>query len=143
MRGKGIRDLARVHDEVVISVFTNGLLLTDEVAAELAACGNVELSFSIDGLEATNDASRGAGTFRKILEAMDRYREHGGMMVFSPTVTSENYQELLGDEFIDLMVSKGCYMGYYHHYDLIGGQNRTELLLSLEQLRWMEHRILK
>jgi MoaA/NifB/PqqE/SkfB family radical SAM enzyme len=65
------------------------------------------------------------------------------MMVFSPTVTSENYEELLSDEFIDLMLAKGCYMGYYHHYDLIGGQTRTELLLSLEQLRWMEHRIAK
>lgn len=141
IRWRDLRDLARLHPDVVISIFTNGLLLTDEVAAELAAVGNIELSFSIDGLEETNDRSRGPGTFRKILDAMDRYRKAGGMMVFSPTVTSANYQELLSDEFIDLMLSKGCYMGYYHHYDLIGGQTRAELLLSLAQLQWMEHRI--
>jgi MoaA/NifB/PqqE/SkfB family radical SAM enzyme len=141
IRWRDIRNLAREHSEVVFSVFTNGLLLTDEVARELADCGNVELSFSIDGLEETNDKSRGAGTFKKALEAMDRWREAGGMMVYSPTVTAENYEELLSDELIDLMLAKGCYMGYYHHYDLIGGQTRTELLLSLEQLRWMEHRI--
>jgi MoaA/NifB/PqqE/SkfB family radical SAM enzyme len=141
IRWKDIRELARIHSDAVISVFTNGLLLTDEVATELASLGNVEMSFSIDGLEKSNDLSRGQGTFRKILAAMDRYREAGGMMVYSPTVTSENYEELLSDEFIDLMLSKGCYMGYYHHYDLIGGQTRTELLLSLQQLQWMEHRI--
>jgi MoaA/NifB/PqqE/SkfB family radical SAM enzyme len=141
IRWRDIRDLARIHSECVISVFTNGLLLTEEVAAELSACGNIELSFSVDGLEQSNDRSRGAGTFRKILEAMDRWREAGGMMVYSPTVTSENYEELLSDELIDLMIAKGCYMGYYHHYDLIGGQTRTELLLSLQQLQWMEHRI--
>ena len=141
IRWTDIRELARIHSDVLLSVFTNGLLVTDKVAAELAALGNVELVFSIDGLEETNDRSRGEGTFRKILAAMARFRDAGGLVVYAPTVTSENYREILSDEFIDLMLSMGCYMGYYHHYDMIGGQTRSELLLNIDQLQWMDRRI--
>jgi MoaA/NifB/PqqE/SkfB family radical SAM enzyme len=99
------------------------------------------MSISIDGFAATHDKSRGEGTFDKIMRAMERYRDAGGMLIFSPTVTSANYREIFSDAFIDLMAEKGCYMGYYHHYDMIGGQDRKHLLLDMDQLRWIDKQI--
>ena len=141
IRWKDIHALAEKHDDTMVTIISNGLLLTEEMARAFARLGNVELSISIDGLEETNDASRGAGTFSKIMTAMERYRDAGGMLLFSPTLTSQNLSEVLSDEFIDLMIEKGCYMGYYHHYDMIGGQDRKDLLLTMEQLSWMDRRI--
>ena len=133
--------LAQSNPEVLFTIMTNGQLLTPEMAEGFAERGNVELSFSIDGLRETNDRLRGAGTFDQILAAMELYRSAGGMVLYSPTITSENYEEVLSDEFIDLMLAKGAYMGYHHHYYLVGGQNRAELLLSAEQRRWVAKRI--
>jgi MoaA/NifB/PqqE/SkfB family radical SAM enzyme len=141
IRWKDIHAMAQKHHDVMVTIITNGLLLTDEMAHAFAELGNVELSISIDGLGPTHDASRGEGTFDKVLRAMERYRDAGGMLIFSPTVTSANHREILSDEFIDLMIEKGCYMGYYHHYDMIGGQDRKHLLLTMEQLKWMDRRI--
>jgi len=141
IRWKDIHALAEKHADTMITIITNGLLLTDDMARAFAQLGNVELSISIDGFADTHDKSRGAGTFDKVLAAMERYRDAGGMLVFSPTVTSVNYREIYSNQFIDLMVEKGCYMGYYHHYDMIGGQDRKHLLLDMEQLKWIDARI--
>ena len=141
IRWKDIHALAEKHADTMITIITNGLLLTDEMARAFAALGNVELSISIDGFAETHDKSRGEGTFAKVIAAMERYRDAGGMLIFSPTVTSANYREIYSNQFIELMVEKGCYMGYYHHYDMIGGQDRKHLLLTMEQLKWIDARI--
>ena len=141
IRWKDIHAVAKKHDDVMVTIITNGLLLTDEMAKAFASLGNVELSISIDGFKEGQDKSRGEGTFDKVIHAMELYRDAGGMLIFSPTVTSENYKEVFSNEFIELMIEKGCYMGYYHHYDMIGGQEREHLLLNREQLRWIDTQI--
>jgi MoaA/NifB/PqqE/SkfB family radical SAM enzyme len=141
IRWRDIYATAQKHADVMFTVITNGLLLTDEIAKLFADLGNIELSISIDGFGPTHDKSRGEGTFDKVLRAMERYRDAGGMLIFSPTVTSENYREIMSDEFLALMTEKGCYMGYYHHYDMIGGQDRKHLLLDMSQLKWLDERI--
>jgi MoaA/NifB/PqqE/SkfB family radical SAM enzyme len=133
--------LIEKHDDVLFTVLTNGLLLDDEMAGAFAALGNVELSFSVDGLCQSHDAVRGRGTFDRVLDAMRLYRDAGGMLLFSPTVTAANHRELLGDEFLDLMSGCGAYMGYFHHYDMVGGQAEPKHLLTPSQLAWMDDRI--
>jgi len=140
LRWREILGLVEAHPDVLFTIMTNGTLLTGEMAASFARLSNVELSFSIDGFEETNDAMRGAGTYSKVIAAMARYRDAGGMLLYSPTVTSENYREVLSGDFIDLMLEQGAYMGYHHHYYLVGGQDRVELLLDRDQLRWIGRR---
>jgi MoaA/NifB/PqqE/SkfB family radical SAM enzyme len=141
LRASDLAELGRAYPDVLMTVFTNGLLLTGAMADELAALGNVELSFSIDGFEVDHDRWRGPGTRRKTLESMARYHQAGGMALFSPTVTSENHRDLLSDRFLDEMAAHGAYMGYLHHYDLVGGQRRADWLLDRGQLAWMKARI--
>lgn len=141
LRWKEICSLAEKNRDVLFTVLTNGTLLTREIAQTFAGLGNVEFCFSIDGFEETNDEWRGDGTFAQVIRAMEYYRDADGMVSFTPTITSENFFEVLSDDFIDLMIDKGAYMGYYHHYYLLGGQERTDLLLSEEQFKTMAKRI--
>ncbi len=141
IRWRDIHAMAVKHREAMVTIISNGLLLTDEIAEAFAALPNVEISFSVDGFEKSHDDFRGEGTYHKVLRAMERYRDAGGMLLYSPTVTADNYREVFSDEFVELMISKGCHMGYYHHYDMIGGQARSELLLTGDQLRWIDRRI--
>ncbi len=133
--------LAESHPDVLFTVLTNGLLLDEEMADAFVAVGNVELSFSVDGLCASHEEARGPDTFERVLDAMRLYRDAGGLVLFSPTVTSANHRELLGDEFLGLMADCGAYMGYLHHYDMVGGQAEPKHLLTPSELAWMDGRI--
>jgi MoaA/NifB/PqqE/SkfB family radical SAM enzyme len=141
LRWRDLEALARLNPEVLFTVMTSGVLLTPEIAGALAARPNVELSFSVDGLRQTNDRLRGSGSFDRTTAAMALYRDAGGMLLYSPTVTSENHVEVLGDELIDRMIELGAYMAYHHNYVLVGGQQRADLLLSAAQRRWVSRRI--
>ncbi|MBL8678592.1 MAG: radical SAM protein [Myxococcales bacterium] len=141
LRWRDLALLAETHNDVLFTVFTNGLLVTDEVASTLCAQGNVELAVSVDGPEALHERWRGEGTFARAVAAIERYVAHGGMALFAPTVTAENYEALLSDAFVDAMIERGAYMGYLHHYDMVGGQEREDWLLSREQLQRMQRRI--
>ncbi|MFO0563927.1 MAG: radical SAM protein [Polyangiales bacterium] len=141
IRWRDVASVARAHGDVLFTVFTNGLLVTDEVASALAACGNIELAVSVDGPKAMHDRWRGEGTYERAVGAITRYVDHGGMAMFAPTVTSENVRALLSDAFVDAMVERGAYMGYLHHYDMVGGQERADWLLEAASLRWMRARI--
>ena len=138
---RSLVSLIQKHDDVLFTVLTNGLHLDQEMAEAFAAQGNAELSFSVDGLCASHEAVRGADTFDRVLAAMRLYRDAGGMLLFSPTVTAANHRELLGDEFLGLMADCGAYMGYFHHYDMVGGQAEPRHLLTPSQLAWMDDRI--
>ena len=141
IRWQMIERMVRAHEDVLFTVITNGTLLTEPISKALAQHHNLELSFSVDGFEALHDKMRGEGQWRLTLDAMKMYHDHGGMVMFSPTVTSENYQDILSDEFLALMAERGAYMGYLHHYDLVGGQASVALLLDAKQLAWMQSRI--
>ena len=65
------------------TVLTNGLLITDKLADELAQIErasrySLEIRISLDGYTAEmNDAIRGEGVFRRVLEATARLSGHG------------------------------------------------------------------
>ncbi|MDP3274434.1 MAG: radical SAM protein [Deltaproteobacteria bacterium] len=141
LRWRDLVAVAQDASDVLFTVFSNGHLLTDEVAEALVAAGNVELAVSIDGPKHLHDVWRGEGSYERATSALTRYVEAGGMGIFAPTVTRENYKILLSDDFIDAMLACGAYMGYLHHYDLLGGQQRTDWLLDDADLRWMQARI--
>jgi MoaA/NifB/PqqE/SkfB family radical SAM enzyme len=141
MRWRDVHALAEANPGVLFTVMTNGTLLTPEIAHAFTALPNVELSFSIDGFRETNDRLRGRGTYDLVTSAMRLYRDVGGMVVYSPTITRESYREVLSDKFIDTMIANGAYMAYHHHYYLVGGQDRADLLLGAEERRWISRRI--
>nr|MCK4930084.1 radical SAM protein [Nanoarchaeota archaeon] len=58
------------------SITTNGTLINNEIAAELARLNKVNMNFSVDGLEKRHDSIRGKGVFRKAVNAIKLIRKH-------------------------------------------------------------------
>lgn len=76
-------------------LFTNGLLLTDELLEGL----NVdEIQVSIDGLEEGHDALRGEGTFGRAIDSMRRSLERGFEVSVSTMVHAANLDDFTGLE---------------------------------------------
>ena len=69
--------------------------LDDETLDFLTSVGVTQFQMSLDGLEKTHDFYRGAGSFRRTLEGLDKLAAHQirGSVMF--TLTNENKQELI------------------------------------------------
>jgi MoaA/NifB/PqqE/SkfB family radical SAM enzyme len=141
MRRKDIIKLCEKHSDCYFISFTNGTLIDEAFAKEVASVGNFAPAISIEGSEETTDFRRGAGTYQKVIRAMDIMREHGNFFGYSATYTRKNSDVIASDEFINLMIEKGCRFGWYFTYMPVGSDARTELIVTPEQRAYMLHRI--
>lgn len=134
-------DIIERHPRSVFQVYTNGLLIDDAVADRLVRLGNVAPAVSIEGGVERTDARRGRGVHARVLETMDRLRDHGILFSFSATATSENVDEIVSDEFIDLMVEKGALYGWYFAYVPIGLDPDLAIMPSPEQRQHLRREV--
>jgi MoaA/NifB/PqqE/SkfB family radical SAM enzyme len=126
-------DIIDLHPQSVFMVFTNVTMINDRVADRIVELGNVCPTISIEGDKEATDARRGAGTYDRVMAAMDRLRERGAMVAFSATATSQNIEKITSDEFADLMVEKGCFYGWYFLYMPVGRDPDLSLMPSPQQ----------
>jgi len=123
-------DLWEKHDDCFFQVYTNGTLLDDRVVGRLARMGNVAPMVSIEGDETCTDARRGAGMYGKVMGTFDRLRKAGVLFGFSATCTRDNSGYLASDGFIDLMMDKGCLVGWFFQYIPTGLAPDTSLMAT-------------
>ena len=140
-RKEDLFKLAAKHQNSVFHLFTNGTLIDDEFCKEMLRVGNFFVSVSIEGFEEANDGRRGDGHFQKALAAMDLMRSYRIPFGVSICYTSRNYKVVTSDEFLDLLISKGCVFAWYFHYMPVGQNADTSLLLTPEQRTYMKDRV--
>ena len=141
MRKADIIRLCEKHRDIAFHAFTNGTLIDQAFCDELKRVGNFIVSVSIEGFEDANDGRRGEGHFEKALAAMDLMHKNRIPFGVSICYTSKNYKDVTSDEFLDLLISKGCYFAWYFHYMPVGMGAGTDLLLNPEQRAYMKDRV--
>jgi len=133
-------EIYKRHSDVFFQVYTNGTLIDKEAAGKLAELGNVLTNFSLEGFEEETDARRGKGTFQKIMQGMDNLREVGAPFGFSSMVTRYNVETIISDEFNDMLIEKGCLIGWHFLYIPVGLNPDTSLMPTAEQRELMRQR---
>ena len=141
IRKKDIFRLCEKHPDVAFHAFTNGTLIDEEFCKECLRVGNFFVSVSIEGFEESNDGRRGEGHFQKAMDAMDLMHQYRLPFGVSICYTSQNYLAVTSDEFLDMLIDKGCIFAWYFHYMPVGMNASEDLLLSPEQREYMFHKI--
>lgn len=141
VRKRDIIKLCEEHQDCVFFAFTNGTLVDDEFCEELLRVGNFSLAFSIEGDEAATDMRRGAGTYQRVLEAMQRMREHKLLFGYSTCYHRYNTESIASDEFVDDMIVRGCRFSWNFTYIPVGKDARVDLIATPEQRSYMYKRI--
>ncbi|MCD6295811.1 MAG: radical SAM protein, partial [Deltaproteobacteria bacterium] len=140
--GKSIIDIFREHKDNYFLMYTNGTLIDKKMAKEMAELGNVTPAISLEGFEKETDQRRGAGTFKKVLNAFENLREAGVPFGISLTATRENAELLLSDEFIDFCYEEqGAVYGWIFQYMPIGRHFTLDLMVTPEQRLNMFRRV--
>jgi MoaA/NifB/PqqE/SkfB family radical SAM enzyme len=130
---KPLLDIFEQHRDVPFQLFSNGALIDERMAKRLAELGNVAPMISIEGFEEETDSRRGKGAFERALRAMDNLREAGCISGFSVMVTRDNFDAVVSEEFIDLLIEKGCLYGWYFLYMPVGKNPDPSLMPTPEQ----------
>ncbi|WP_320130698.1 radical SAM protein [uncultured Sphaerochaeta sp.] len=141
VRKDDVIKLCKKHKNCIFSAFTNGTLVDEAFCKDMKDAGNLFLNLSIEGFEESNDSRRGIGAFDKSMEAMDLLKKNKLLFGTSICYTSKNYKTVVSDEFLDLIIKKGCKFSWYFHYMPVGNDASVDLIPTVEQRTYMYHRI--
>jgi MoaA/NifB/PqqE/SkfB family radical SAM enzyme len=141
IRKDDIIKLAKAHNDCVFLAFTNGTLIDDEFAHQVQQVGNLTFAISIEGFEEETDMRRGAGTYKKVISAMDILKKHGIAFGFSTCYHSKNEDVISSEKYIDYMIEKGCVFGWFFTYIPLGKDAVVDLIATSQQRKHMYEKV--
>lgn len=141
VRKKDVIALCKKHNDCVFFAYTNGTLVDEELCHQMQEVGNLFLALSLEGKPEVNDLRRGEGVYGKVMHAMELLKENGLVFGTSICYTSQNIDSVTSDEFVNMLVEKGCRYSLYFHYMPVGNDASLELLPTAEQRVYMHDRV--
>jgi MoaA/NifB/PqqE/SkfB family radical SAM enzyme len=93
---KGLLDILEQHPKCYFQIFTNGQLITDELAAQMRRMGNVTPLVSIEGNEIISDERRGKKeVYARTLAGLQNCLKHKLLTGVATSLCQTNFDELL------------------------------------------------
>lgn len=126
-------EVYKKNDDAFFQIFTNGTLIDDKKAEEIVKMGNLLIMFSIEGGNAETDFRRGQGVYQKVQNAMSIFKNNKLPFGFSVTVTRNNFDYITSEDFIDFMIEKGAFLGWYFLYMPVGQNSDISLMPTAQQ----------
>jgi MoaA/NifB/PqqE/SkfB family radical SAM enzyme len=108
VRQSEIFALAKTHPRILFPVFTNGLLIDDVIAAEIAACRNIVPVISFEGFREETDARRGSGVYDRLLAICSRLKDRTYFFGCSVRTTRNNFDHVTSEAFVRQMTGAGA-----------------------------------
>ena len=112
----GLLDVVSEYPDILFPIFTNGLLIDDNVAARLRRQRNTIPVLSLEGNQEITDDRRGAGVWSRVRGASQALRRARVFFGSSFTVRSDTMDALTDERFIAEMIGLGCRLFFYVEY---------------------------
>jgi MoaA/NifB/PqqE/SkfB family radical SAM enzyme len=123
------------HPDCYFQIFTNGQMITAEVARELRRLGNATPLISIEGRQAVSDERRGKkDVLNRSLRGLDRCLEERLLTGVATSVCQTNIDDLLSEEWLDELIDRGVHYTWFHTYRPVGPKMNSQLALRPDQL---------
>jgi len=129
-----LMDILAAHPDCYFQIFTNGQLITDDVAKELRRLGNATPLISIEGSEIVSDERRGRlNVLSKTLAGLEACRRNRLITGVATSVCQTNI-DLVSEEWLRKLISLGAHYAWFHTYRVVGPNPSASLALSPEQV---------
>lgn len=123
------------HPDAYFQLFTNGTLLTDEVAAKLRKLGNVTPLISIEGREIVSDERRGGvDVYNRAFSGLRNCTKNRLITGVATSVCKSNIDDLVSMDFVYEVIKHGVHYLWYYIYRPVGEDPKPELTLSKEDI---------
>lgn len=134
------RDLLDQIAEVknmIFPVFTNGTMIGPSYIDFFKEHLNIVPVISLEGDAAATDSRRGRGVYERALQSMEYLKDAHLFYGVSITVTTENYQAVTSEQYINYLHDLGCKLIFYVEYVPID-QKTEHLAFRDEHVAHME-----
>ena len=108
VRKDEILALAMAHPEILFPVFSNGLLIDETAAAEIAGHKNIVPLISFEGFRKETDTRRGSGVYDRLLAVCACLQKNRVFFGCSVTTSRENFSRVTGDAFVRDLIGTGA-----------------------------------
>ena len=143
VRKKDILKICEKHNDCEFLIFTNSTLIDEEFIDEMLRLKNIVPAISVEGSEFTTDARRGDGIYNKVIKSMNLLKENKLPFGISCCYTSQNYESIISEEFVDEMIERGALFAWYFHFMPVGKGTGKELLPKPDQRKHIYHQLRK
>jgi len=127
--------LFRNNPGAYFQLYTNGTMLDDKIAGELAKLGNVTPLVSIEGLETESRRRRGRDdVFARSMAGLESVIKAGLFTGVTASINRKNFDELVSREYLDFLVKKGVHYIWYFIYRPCGGDPEYENALDRDHV---------
>ena len=141
---KGLIDLFKRHSDCYFQLFTNGTLLTDDIAMQLREAGNVTVLISMEGLEEESDRRRGQDeVYSRTLRGVRACRKAGLLFGIAASICKSNFNELVSREHIERVAKEGAAYLWYYIYRPVGADAHPENALDKDEIRKLRQFLVK
>lgn len=131
----GLFEVLERHRDCYFQIFTNGHLITPDVARRLAAVGNATPLVSIEGDAAASDVRRGnRHVLDRTLRGLEACVSARLLTGVATSLCQSNIDLLLTEAWLDRLVDLGVHYTWFHTYRPVGPEATPELSLTPEQL---------
>ncbi|MBN2584130.1 MAG: radical SAM protein [Planctomycetes bacterium] len=131
----GLLDIFERHRNCYFQLFTNGTLITADVARRLRRAGNVTPLVSVEGDEAVSDERRGGSdVYERTMAGLRHCLDYRLITGVATSVCKSNFAELASDSYLDRMIDLGVHYVWYYTYRPSGPNPCPELALSPDEL---------
>ncbi len=135
-----ILDIIEDFPEITFLVFTNGMLINEEIAERLARQRNLVPVISLEGCEEDTDERRGKGVYKKLKGTVGKLKNRGIFWSVSMTVTRANFKTLTDEQFIKDLIDQGCKLFFFVEYTPVSEDTEDWLLTSEQRERLLNIR---
>ena len=141
MRKDDILTLCRRHQDCGFMMFTNGTLIDEAFADQMLEVSNLMPAISVEGYEAETDFRRGAGTYQRVMKAMQILKQKHLLFGAACCYTNKNVELIGSDKYFDSVIGWGAKFMWCFSYTPIGKDAATDLMVTPAQREYMYHNI--
>ena len=128
-------EIFEAHKNCYFQLFTNGTLMTDEIAARLRRAGNVTPLISVEGTESVSDERRGGrDVYARTLEGVDCCLRNRLITGVATSVCKTNIDDLVHEDFLDALIRRGVHYVWYYAFRPSGPNPAPHLALEPDDL---------
>lgn len=132
---KGLLDIFEKHPDFYFLLFTNGTLLTDDIAREFRRLGNVTPLISIEGTEQVSDVRRGGrGVYSDAMLALGNCSRNKLITGVATSVCKSNFKDLVSEKFVEDLIARKVHYLWYYIYRPSGADPHPELALDRTEI---------
>jgi uncharacterized Fe-S cluster-containing radical SAM superfamily protein len=130
-----LMDILAAHRDCYFQLFTNGTLITEDVAMRLRELGNVTPLISIEGVEEKADERRrGEDVYKRTMEGLANCTKAGLVTGVASSICRSNIDDLLTEDWLKELIRRGVHYVWYYTYRPVGATPCVDLALSSEEV---------